>query len=123
MTDTSVALDQEAKRYPLSFTQEWFLTMDQGDDGGPFGGRFVIVSALRITGAVDLAVLQGALDDVVARHEHEHPGVPHRAADRDQVRDRVSRAYLIVQAAYRHLGRPVLVDQAQTGMPLPPFAQ
>ena len=69
MTDTSVALDQEAKRYPLSFTQEWFLTMDQGDDGGPFGGRFVIVSALRITGAVDLAVLQGALDDVVARHE------------------------------------------------------
>ena len=69
MTDTSVALDQEAKRYPLSFTQEWFLTMDQGDDGGPFGGRFVIVSALRITGAVDLAMLQGALDDVVARHE------------------------------------------------------
>src|SRR5579871_3134452 len=69
MTDTSVALDQEAKRYPLSFTQEWFLTFDQGDDGGPFGGRFVIVSALRITGAVDLAVLQGALDDVVARHE------------------------------------------------------
>ncbi|HJY73114.1 MAG TPA: condensation domain-containing protein [Streptosporangiaceae bacterium] len=69
MTDTSVALDQEAKRYPLSFTQEWFITMDQGDDGGPFGGRFVIVSALRVTGAVDLAVLQGALDDVVARHE------------------------------------------------------
>jgi condensation enzyme len=29
----------------------------------------VIVSALRITGAVDLAVLQGAFDDVVARHE------------------------------------------------------
>ena len=69
MTDTSVALDQEAKRYPLSFTQEWFITMDQGDDGGPFGGRFLIVSALRVTGAVDPAVLQGALDDVVARHE------------------------------------------------------
>ena len=60
---------QEAKRYPLSFTQEWFITMDQGDDGGPFGGRFVIVSAFRVAGAVDLAVLQGALDDVVARHE------------------------------------------------------
>jgi len=29
----------------------------------------VIVSALRITGAVNPAVLQGALDDVVARHE------------------------------------------------------
>jgi hypothetical protein len=69
MTDTSVAHDQESKRYPLSFTQEWFITMDQGDDGGPFGRRFVIVIAARVTGHVDLEVLQGALDDVVARHE------------------------------------------------------
>jgi len=43
--------------------------MDKGDDGGPFGRRYLIVSALRVTGHVDLAVLQGALDDVVARHE------------------------------------------------------
>jgi len=69
MTDTSVAQDQESKRYPLSFTQEWFVTMDKGDDGGPFGRRYTIMCPLRITGAVDLAVLQGALDDVVARHE------------------------------------------------------
>jgi condensation enzyme len=69
MTDTSVPHDQEAKRYPLSFTQEWFLTMDKGDDSGPFGRRYLIVTGLRITGHVDLAVLQGALDDVVARHE------------------------------------------------------
>jgi hypothetical protein len=61
--------DQDLKRYPLSFTQEWFVTMDKGDDGGPFGRRYLIVSALRITGQVDLAVLQGALDDVVTRHE------------------------------------------------------
>jgi condensation enzyme len=69
MTDTSVARDQEAKRYPLSFTQEWFLAMDKGDHRGPFGDRYLIVVVLRITGPVDLAVLQGALDDVVARHE------------------------------------------------------
>jgi hypothetical protein len=69
MTDTSVAPGQEFKRYPLSFTQERFIGLDQGDEGGPFGCRYLIVSALRITGAVDLAVLQGALDDVVARHE------------------------------------------------------
>jgi condensation enzyme len=69
MTDTSIAQDQESKRYPLSFTQEWFVTMDKGDDGGPFGRRYLLVSVLRVTGAVDLAVLQGALDDVVARHE------------------------------------------------------
>jgi hypothetical protein len=64
-----MAHDQESKRYPLSFTQEWFLTMDKGDDSGPFGRRYLIGFALRITGPVDLIVLQGALDDVVARHE------------------------------------------------------
>jgi hypothetical protein len=69
MTDTSIAHDQESKRYPLSFTQEWFVVMDKGDDSGPFGRRYLIACELRVTGAVDLAVLQGALDDVVARHE------------------------------------------------------
>ncbi|MGH3201668.1 MAG: condensation domain-containing protein [Streptosporangiaceae bacterium] len=63
MTESSTA------RYPLSFTQEWFLTLDQGDDGGTFGPRFMTVCTVRVTGHVDLAVLQGALDDVVARHE------------------------------------------------------
>jgi hypothetical protein len=53
----------------LSFTQEWFLTLDHGDDGGTFGPRFLTVSAMRVSGHVDLAVLQGALDDVVARYE------------------------------------------------------
>ena len=69
MAESSLATDQQGQRYPLSFTQEWFITLDQGDDGGTFGRRFVIVTPIRITGHVDLAVLQGALDDVVARHE------------------------------------------------------
>jgi condensation enzyme len=69
MTESSLALDQEAKRYPLSFMQEWFITLDQGDDAGAFGRRFILVCPIRVTGTVDLAVLQGALDDVVARHE------------------------------------------------------
>ena len=69
MTESSLAPNQESAQYRLSFTQEWFLTMDQGDDGGTFGNRFMIVSALRVTGHVDLAILQGSLDDVVARHE------------------------------------------------------
>src|ERR1022692_2091776 len=69
MTESSLALDQESTRYPLSFTQEWFITLDQGDGGGTFGPRFRTVSAVRVTGHVNLAVLQGALDDVVARHE------------------------------------------------------
>jgi len=58
-----------AQKYPLSVTQERLVTMDEGDDGGPFGRRYLIVTALRVTGPVDLAALQGALDDVVARHE------------------------------------------------------
>lgn len=69
MTESSLALDQGLTRYPLSFTQEWFLTFDKGDDGGTFGPRFMIIGALRVSGRVDLATLQGALDDVVARHE------------------------------------------------------
>ncbi len=62
-------MNVDGQRYPLSVTQERFVTIDTGDDGGPFGRRYLIVSALRVTGPVDLAVLQGALDDVVARHE------------------------------------------------------
>jgi hypothetical protein len=69
MTESSLALDREPARYPLSFTQEWFITLDQGDDGGTFGPRFMTVTALRVSGHVDLAMLQGSLDDVVARHE------------------------------------------------------
>src|SRR5579859_7094832 len=69
MTDSSPGLDDESRRYPLSFTQEWFCALDQGDTGGAFGDRFLILAPLRVTGPVDIAVLQGALDDVVARHE------------------------------------------------------
>jgi hypothetical protein len=68
-TDTTAGHEQESQRYPLSFTQEWFLSMDKGDDAGPFSGHYLLAVALRITGAVDAGVLQGALDDVVARHE------------------------------------------------------
>src|SRR6202030_163488 len=76
----TVAHDQEAKRYPLPLIQERFVAMDQGDDSAPFGRRYLIVSALRITGPVDLAALQGALDDVVARHELLRPLVVRDAA-------------------------------------------
>jgi hypothetical protein len=67
MTKSSLA--PEPQRYPLSFSQEWFVTLDQGDEGGAFGRGFLLVCEVRITGHVDLALLQGALDDVVTRHE------------------------------------------------------
>ena len=43
MTETTAAADQLGQRYPLSFTQEWFIGLDQGDDGGTFGRRFILV--------------------------------------------------------------------------------
>ncbi|HZR51916.1 MAG TPA: condensation domain-containing protein [Streptosporangiaceae bacterium] len=55
--------------YPLSFTQDFFCSLDQGDAGGAFGLRFIIVSGWRISGEVDIAALQDALNDVVVRHE------------------------------------------------------
>jgi condensation enzyme len=61
--------DASTGRYPLSFTQQWFHSLDEGDENGAFGNRFTIVSALRIAGHVEIATLQQALDDVVVRHE------------------------------------------------------
>jgi condensation enzyme len=61
--------DPTTGRYPLSFTQQFFHSLDEGDENGAFGNRFTIVSALRVAGHVDLPILQAALDDVVARHE------------------------------------------------------
>ena len=61
--------DATTVRYPLSFTQQFFHSLDEGDEHGAFGNRFTIVSALRIAGHVDIPTLQGALDDVVNRHE------------------------------------------------------
>jgi condensation enzyme len=61
--------DATMGRFPLSFTQEYFCSLDDGELKGAFGNRFTIVSALRITGHVDIPALQGALDDVVRRHE------------------------------------------------------
>jgi hypothetical protein len=61
--------DATTGRYPLSFTQQYFHSQDEGDLNGAFGVRFTIVSTVRIAGHVDIPALQGALDDVVERHE------------------------------------------------------
>ncbi|MCY0953017.1 condensation domain-containing protein [Streptomyces sp. H27-S2] len=59
----------EAPEVPLSVQQEFLCLWDKGDDMGPFGPRFHIVDGWRVRGAIDLTVLQAALDDVVERHE------------------------------------------------------
>ncbi|BCJ41135.1 hypothetical protein GCM10010168_45670 [Actinoplanes ianthinogenes] len=56
-------------RFPLSSPQQLWCSGDQGDHAGFFAGGFVMATALRITGPIDVAALQGALDDLVRRHE------------------------------------------------------
>jgi condensation enzyme len=50
--------------HPLSSQQELWRRLP-----GAFGPRFILAKTMRITGHVDVAALQGALDDVVVRHE------------------------------------------------------
>lgn len=55
---------------PLSLNQEFVSLFDQGSEDGPFGSRYHVVAAWRVTGApINLDALRGALLDVVERHE------------------------------------------------------
>jgi hypothetical protein len=42
---------------------------DKGDTEGSFGPRHLVIHSWRVRGQIDLSALQGALDDVVVRHE------------------------------------------------------
>jgi hypothetical protein len=72
---TSAAAEQPGAardRIPLSLQQEFLKVVDHGDGMGPFGPRYTIVGGWRVNGELDPRALQGALDDVVARHETLH---------------------------------------------------
>ncbi|BCB74060.1 hypothetical protein GCM10022251_11350 [Phytohabitans flavus] len=69
MTSTSVSTGIPVGTSPLSLQQEFLHMIDHGDEAGPFGPRYTIVGGWRLTGELDLGALQGALDDVVVRHE------------------------------------------------------
>jgi hypothetical protein len=69
MTESSDQLAGAPNRFPLSCAQELWCLGDQGDNAGTFGPRFISTKALRIAGRIDVAALQGALNDVVGRHE------------------------------------------------------
>lgn len=56
-------------RVPLSFHQEFLCLFDQGSQTGPFGPRYHIVDGWLLRGEVEVAALQGALNDLVERHE------------------------------------------------------
>lgn len=62
----SVSLVQQQTDYPLSFAQArlWFL--DQLETGNP---AYNIAFALRLKGALNLAVLEDSINEIVQRHE------------------------------------------------------
>ncbi|HLX48002.1 MAG TPA: condensation domain-containing protein [Streptosporangiaceae bacterium] len=59
----------EVERCPLSPSQEFLCDKDEGEFTGSFGHRHILVNGWRITGKVGIDALQGALNDLVARHE------------------------------------------------------
>jgi len=61
--------DRAANRSQLSLNQEFLCAMDQGETAGALSHWYTVTYGLRLTGDVDVGALQGALDDVVARHE------------------------------------------------------
>lgn len=60
---------ESADPIPLSFSQDFMVMFDQGDQQGPFGPRYHVVYGWRVRGGIDVATLRAALADVVTRHE------------------------------------------------------
>lgn len=69
MTPADTMIGPAASRAQLSWSQELLCALDRGDTAGPLSQWYTITYGLRLTGPVDTAALQGALNDVVARHE------------------------------------------------------
>src|SRR4051794_33925741 len=64
-----LAAGDAVTRRPLSLNEEVWCALDQGDVLGVFGLRKIVASGWRLRGQLDVATMQLALNDVVARHE------------------------------------------------------
>ncbi|MGI5186151.1 condensation domain-containing protein [Dactylosporangium sp. CA-152071] len=65
----AVAGEEPDARIPLSTNLAMLCLFDKGETDGAFGPRHLVILGWRLTGPLDLVALQGALDDVVVRHE------------------------------------------------------
>jgi hypothetical protein len=66
MIETSQQPADTSSRFPLSHPQKFWC---ERAAVGALGPRFIVTKGFRITGHVDVDALQGALNDVVERHE------------------------------------------------------
>ncbi|MEV6648029.1 condensation domain-containing protein [Amycolatopsis sp. NPDC051371] len=62
-------MDIIGARGPLSTNLDMLCMFDKGDQDGSFGPRHLVILSWRLSGELDLATFQGAVDDVVVRHE------------------------------------------------------
>ncbi|QNE79671.1 peptide synthase (plasmid) [Streptomyces finlayi] len=62
-------MDLPVDRAPLSTNLDMLCMFDKGEHEGSFGPRHLVILAWRLLGELDLAAFQGAVDDVVERHE------------------------------------------------------
>lgn len=70
MSPTKITGIEATETIPLSLNQEFVDVFDHGSDDGPFGARYHVVDAWRVTGGpINVATLRDALQDVVKRHE------------------------------------------------------
>src|SRR5579871_4398122 len=108
---------QKPERIPLSYAQQrlWFLYRMEGPSA-----TYNIPLVLRLNGALNVAALEQALGDVVARHESlrtifpEHEGVPYqRVLSQFEAQPRLS-----VQAVNVSDLERLLAESASTGLDL-----
>jgi hypothetical protein len=84
VSETSPAPGGLANPIPLSLNQEFLCAFDKGDDEGAFSDRHTLVNGWRVRGPIDIGTLQGALEDVVARHEALRTEIVHADGPRYQ---------------------------------------
>lgn len=69
ISETAPLSDPSDARFPLSANLDLLCLFDKGEVEGAFGPRHLVILGWRLIGELDLDAFQGALDDVVERHE------------------------------------------------------
>ncbi len=62
-------MTEQTSPIPLSFNQVFLCAFDRGAEHGAFGDKHTLAFGCRVSGAVDVDILQDALNDVVERHD------------------------------------------------------